>query len=242
MLANLAQALEHFLTSYGYIAIFVMMFVEEAGVPLPLPNEVALMYAGYLAWRGDLNALLVSVVATLGAAGGSALLYAVARRGGRPLLRRFGRFIHLEEDKLDRAEHWVDRFGMISVPLARLTPGLRIYTTIIAGLLRVPYRIVIAAVVGASLIWSFFWVHLGYFLGENWEEGARAFERAGRWGIGVVVAVVVVALLVRWLLRRRARGRESPPPDDTPTPGQPRDTAAVAAHEEAALPELERRR
>lgn len=240
MLNQLALALEHFLTNYGYIAIFVMMFVEEAGVPLPLPNEVALMYAGYLASRGDLNALWVSVVATLGAAGGSALLYAVARRGGRPLLRRFGRFIHLDEEKIDRAEHWVDRFGMISVPLARLTPGLRIYTTIIAGLLRVPYRIVIAAVVGASLIWSFFWVHLGYFLGENWEQGARVFERAGRWGIGIVVAVVAVVLLVRWLLRRRG-GRREPPDDDTSPPTPSRDRAPLAAGEEAALPELERR-
>ena len=209
MLEQLGQALEHFIATYGYLAIFLTMFVEEAGVPLPLPNEVVLMYAGYLAYKGELDANLTGLVATLGAANGSALLYIIARRGGRPLLRRYGRFIRLEEEGLARAERWVQRYGMVSIPVARLTPGLRIYTTVIAGILRVPYRVVVAAVVGASLIWSFFWVHLGKALGDNWEKGAQAFERAGRWGFGIVVAIVLAALLWRWFRRRRAAGNNA---------------------------------
>ncbi len=88
MLEGMAQALERFLADYGYIALFLLMLVEEAGIPLPLPNEVALMYAGYLAYKGELDANIAGLVATMGAAGGSTILYLVARKGGRPLLRR----------------------------------------------------------------------------------------------------------------------------------------------------------
>ncbi|MGN6755228.1 MAG: DedA family protein [Thermomicrobiales bacterium] len=226
MLDGLAAALEHFLTNYGYIAIFVLMFVEEAGLPLPLPNEVALMYVGYLSSKGDLNPNLAGLVATLGATAGSGLLYTIARRGGRPLLRRLSRVIHIKEERLDDAERWVARHGPISVPIARLTPGLRIYTTVIAGILRVPYKVVVAAVFGASLIWSYFWVHLGRALGDRWEEGAHAFERAGRWGIGIVVVAVVVFFVARWQwgrrqVRRKAREDAAGSPDDEPEPSTP---------------------
>jgi membrane protein DedA with SNARE-associated domain len=207
MLQDLAHALEQFLADYGYFAIFVLMLVEEAGIPLPLPNEVALMYVGYLAWQGQLNPILAALSATAGAACGSAILYTLALRGGRRLIHRFGKFIHVTDARIDQAERWVARYGMISIPIARLTPGLRIATTIVAGVLRVPYRVVVVSVVGVSLVWSFFWVYLGVAFGERWEEAAQTFERAGRIGIVVVVAVVALVLLGRWLWNRRKAQR-----------------------------------
>jgi membrane protein DedA with SNARE-associated domain len=222
MLQDLAHALEQFLANYGYFAIFLLMFVEEAGLPLPLPNEVALMYVGYLAYQGKLDANIAGLVATLGAAAGSAVLYTIARRGGRPLIHRFGRFIHVTDARIDQAERWVARYGAISIPVARLTPGLRIATTIVAGVLRVSYRIVIISVVGVSLVWSYFWVHLGRALGDRWEEGARTFEKAGRWGLIGIIAVVALVLLIRWLWQRR----KAPP-------------AVAAPHQAAALDQPE---
>jgi len=204
MLQDLANLLERFLTDYGYLAIFVLMFVEEAGLPLPLPNEVALMYVGYLAYQGRLDANIAGLVATLGATGGSALLYYIARRGGRPLIHRFGRLIHVTEERLGQAERVVAKWGPISIPIARLTPGLRIATTIVSGVLNVSYKVVLVSVIGVSLIWSYFWVHLGRALGDRWEEGAQTFERAGRWGLLVIIAIIAIVLLVRWLLKRRA--------------------------------------
>lgn len=211
MLQDLILLIEQFLTDYGYLAVFILMFVEEAGLPLPLPNEVALMYVGYLAYQGKIDANLAGLAATLGAAAGSGLLYFLARRGGRPLIHRYGRFIHVTEARILQAERAVARWGPISIPIARLTPGLRIATTIVAGVLNVHYRVVIISVVGVSLVWSYFWIHLGRLLGDRWEEGARAFERAGRWGILVVVAVIALVLLVRWLIRRRSRTDGDPP-------------------------------
>jgi membrane protein DedA with SNARE-associated domain len=214
MLQNLANLLEHFLTEYGYFAVFVLMFVEEAGLPLPLPNEVALMYVGYLSSQGKLDPNLAGLVATLGATGGSALLYYLAKRGGRPLIHRFGRFIHVTDQRLDQAERWVARYGPVSIPVARLTPGLRIATTIISGVLRVSYRVVIVSVVVVSLIWSYFWIHLGRALGDRWDEGAKTFERAGRWGLVGVVVIVALVLLVRWLLARRQARRAAQNPTE----------------------------
>jgi len=216
MLQDLAHLLEQFLTDYGYVAIFVLMFVEEAGLPLPLPNEVALMYVGYLAYQGKLDANLAGLVATIGAAGGSALLYTISRRGGRRLIHRFGKFIHVTDERLNQAENAVARWGPISIPIARLTPGLRIATTIVSGVLRVSYRVVIVSVVGVSLVWSYFWVHLGRLLGDRWEEGARTFERAGRWGIVAIITIVATVLLIRWVLGRLKTRRAGPPSADGP--------------------------
>jgi membrane protein DedA with SNARE-associated domain len=237
MLDGLAAALEHFLTNYGYIAIFLLMFLEEAGLPLPLPNEVALMYVGYLSSKGELDPNLAGLVATLGATAGSGLLYSIARRGGRPLLYPLRRIIHIKEERLDDAERWVARHGPISVPIARLTPGLRIYTTVIAGILRVPYKIVVAAVFGASLVWSYFWVHLGRALGDRWEEGAHAFERAGRWGIGIAVVAAIIFFVARWQVRRwqaRRKAREdalSSSPDEPELPAAEREPVPVGSSE-----------
>jgi membrane protein DedA with SNARE-associated domain len=219
MLQDLAHALEQFLTDYGYFAVFVLMLVEEAGVPLPLPNEVALMYVGFLSSQGHLDPNLAGLSATAGAACGSAILYTLALRGGRRLIHRFGRFIHVTDARIDQAERWVARYGMISIPVARLTPGLRIATTIVAGVLRVPYRVVIVSVVGVSLVWSFFWIHLGRALGDRWEEAAQKFEQAGRIGLVAVVAVVALVLLGRWLWQRRSKARLAALGDDSAPAG-----------------------
>ncbi len=241
MLQDLAHLLEQFLTDYGYLAIFVLMFVEEAGLPLPLPNEVALMYVGYLSYQGKLDANLAGLVATLGAAGGSALLYTIARRGGRRLIHRFGKFIHVTDERLNQAENAVARWGPISIPIARLTPGLRIATTIVSGVLRVSYRVVIVSVVGVSLIWSYFWVHLGRLLGDRWEEGARAFERAGRWGLVAIIVVVAIVLLVRWLLQRRKDRRDGlASPDGLSADFAPGDPESIEQPEPEAIAAGER--
>jgi membrane protein DedA with SNARE-associated domain len=239
MLQNLANLLEHFLTEYGYFAVFVLMFVEEAGVPLPLPNEVALMYVGYLSSQGKLDPNLAGLVATLGATAGSALLYYLARRGGRPLIHRFGRFIHVNDQRIDQAERWVARYGPISIPVARLTPGLRIATTIVSGVLRVSYRVVIVSVFGVSLVWSYFWIHLGRALGDRWDEGAKTFERAGRWGLVIVVVIVALVLLVRWLLARRQAQRDAQNPPELAPAAAPSADPSPDPDEPDTLPEPE---
>ncbi|MFN8511749.1 MAG: DedA family protein [Chloroflexia bacterium] len=237
MLQDLAHALERFLTDYGYFAVFVLMLVEEAGIPLPLPNEVALMYVGYLSSQGHLDPNLAGLAATAGAAAGSAILYTLALRGGRRLIHRFGRFIHVTDARIDQAERWVGRYGMVSIPVARLTPGLRIATTIVAGVLRVPYRVVIVSVVGVSLVWSFFWIHLGRALGDRWEEAAQTFERAGRIGIVAVVAVVALVLLVRWLWQRRKARRAAVSELDADSTADPLPSAVIEAEAEERVAE-----
>jgi membrane protein DedA with SNARE-associated domain len=210
--AELAAALLQFLIDWGYLAVFVIIIIEEAGAPLPLPSEAALLYAGYLVATGELNPLVAGLVATAAAACGSAILYALARRGGRPLMRRWGRYIHLSEARLALVEGWMARAGLPAVLVARLVPGLRIVTTVVAGLARVPLRTTVAAVLGASLLWSYAWIVLGRLLGANWEAGLRAFERAGRWGLLAAAIVGLVALLLGFLLRRRAGAPASGPP------------------------------
>ena len=236
MWQDIAHALEQFLVDYGYFAIFLLMLVEEAGVPLPLPNEVALMYVGYLSSQGQLDPNLAGLSATAGAACGSAILYTLALKGGRRLIHRFGRFIHVTDARIDQAERWVAKYGMISIPIARFTPGLRIATTIVAGVLRVPYRVVIVSVVGVSLVWSFFWVHLGRALGDRWEVVAEGFERAGRVGVAIGIVVVALVLLGRWWWQRR-KARLAPP--DAVGHAESTETIAPLEPQEATVVEVD---
>ena len=127
------------------------------GFPLPLPGDMAMLIAGYRAAQGEMNpfwALALLEAATL--IGGS-ILYWLGVRGGRPLLYRYGRFIHLDRARLDRAEDWIRQRGAQAIVLGRIVPGLRNVTVIAAGVFGVPYRTFLPAF---ALGWYFAASHM----------------------------------------------------------------------------------
>jgi membrane protein DedA with SNARE-associated domain len=147
----------------------------------------------------------VMVAATIGAAAGSLAGYLIGAWGGRPLLDRYGRYIHIHSDDLDRADAWFARYGGWAVFLARFVPLLRALINYPAGVARMPIgRFLLFSILG-SIPWNLALVTAGWVLGENYEalySAIRPFEIL----IYVVVVLGLAFILIRW-----ARGRGSLP-------------------------------
>ncbi len=199
---RLAELMLRLIDRYDDQAIFLWLFVEEAGVPLPLPGDLAILLAGYRVAQGKMDllwALLLLEVATL--LGGS-VLYWLGARGGRPLLQRYGRYAGLDRAKLDRVEGWLRRRQFVAVAVGRVTPGLRNVTVLAAGVFGVPYRTFLPA----FALGSFAYIAAFFALGM-W-AGPQALEIIGavRVSIRLVVTTVLFVALSAFLavMYRRA--------------------------------------
>src|SRR5579884_636414 len=121
-----SHGLIHLISQHNYLALFVLILVEEAGCPLPLPGESLLLYAGARILRGQMSVWRVYAAVMPASVIGCTILYYLARTGGRALVRRVGPRIHFSEKALDRMEAKAARIGPVAVLLGRLTPGIRV--------------------------------------------------------------------------------------------------------------------
>ncbi len=184
-------------------ALFLLLFVEEAGVPLPMPGDVVIMFAGYRASQNLMGIFEAALSVTLGVQLGSTLLYILSRRFGHLILFRYGKFIHLDEAKLKKVERWIHERGPIMVLVGRLTPGLRTPTSIMAGVFEIPFHQFLFFTTLSALVWSGFWLTLGYFGGTRLLPLARELHNPAIYvALGVVLFVGVLVLRHR---RRRQR-------------------------------------
>jgi membrane protein DedA with SNARE-associated domain len=204
---------EHFISSaienYGYLAIFALMVLESACIPIP--SEVTMLFGGaaanatFASSQGDftpLNFLLVGLLGTLGNLVGSWLAYWVGRVGGRPLIERWGKYIFLRPHELDRAEVWFAEHGEMAVFVSRLLPVVRTFISLPAGVAEMPLgKFTIYTFVGC-LPWTFALAGVGYAVGENWTTVEKYLRP-----ISIIIAVALAVAFVWWLLKRRARAR-----------------------------------
>ncbi|MGH2461182.1 MAG: DedA family protein [Chloroflexota bacterium] len=156
-----AEQVWFFLHHYDKLALFVLLTVEESGIPVPVPGDVVMMYAGYRVHRGLMlwyEVLLLGVCATLI---GSCILYHVGKRGGRPLLARYGRYLHLDNARQARIERWLTRYGGFAVFVGRLIPGMRCGSSFIAGTFGVPYPIFFVATAASATVWWGSFIFIG---------------------------------------------------------------------------------
>lgn len=200
---SLAPVLDH----YGYLAVVGLVFVEGFGVPAP--GQTILMVAGVYAGAGRLNIVLVAVLGFLAATGGDNIGFAIGHFGGRRLVLRFGRYIAVTEERLDRAEDFFARHGGKIVPVARFIDGLRQVNGIVAGIAEMPWwRFLAFNALGAAL-WVGLWTSVGYLAGDHITAIYDEFHRYETYLL-IALGVLVVALLARWLWRRHrvhAEGR-----------------------------------
>ena len=195
----LAHAIVTVLTVAGYPGLAGLMAVESACVPLP--SEVILPFAGYLVSQGAMNLYLVATVGAFGCNLGSAAAYELGRWGGRRAVERWGRFVLLTREDLDRADWFFDRFGSIAVLIARILPVIRTFIALPAGIARMPRtRFHVYTFVG-SWPWCFLLAWIGVLLGEHWDSTPwlqQAFHYAD-----AVIAVLLVLGIGHFVWKRR---------------------------------------
>jgi membrane protein DedA with SNARE-associated domain len=191
----------------------------------PIGGELIMLYAGVLASgavaehqvsllglhlsQGTESYIALAAAGTLGYLVGALAGWAIGRSGGRTLLERHGRWLHLSAETLARAESWFDRFGSWAVFLGRITPVVRSFISIPAGVFRVRMSNYLPLTLAGSAIWCFGFAAAGWGLGGSWESFHRNFRYADYAAVGATL--VLTAILVGRHLRSRPRG-PSPTP------------------------------
>jgi membrane protein DedA with SNARE-associated domain len=223
---------QHFITQYGYAAVFLLMLAESACIPIP--SEVIMLFGGALAagaYPGAHPTLAGIVLAgVLGNVAGSYIAWAVGRYGGQPAVRRWGRRFGVRGHDVDRATAWFDRHGSSAVLFGRLVPVVRTFISLPAGFAKMPAgRFGLFTTLGC-IPWTAALGIAGYALGANWQHVANDFHGPTYAIAGVVVVALAVALVVHFRRRRAGVGAGEPagtdpqPGAQVPLPGPETDT------------------
>lgn len=197
-LGSLAGPLNHF----GYWAVLVLVMIEDFGIPVP--GETALIAASVYAGAGRLNVVAVGVIGFAAAVFGDNIGFAIGHFGGRALVLRWGRYVRLTEERLDRAEAFFNRHGAWIITVARFIEVLRQANGIVAGItgMRWP-RFLAFNALGAAL-WVGTWVSLGYLAGSH--IGAiYHYITDYSYYVLIALAVLVTGYIAWRVLRRRRR-------------------------------------
>jgi membrane protein DedA with SNARE-associated domain len=155
--------------------LFFVIFLEELGVPLPAPGDVAIIYGGYLTTTGALPYPLAFLAVVAGAVLGSACNLTISRRYGRPFIQRFGRYIGITDERLERAERIFTGWGPWAIIVGRQIPGMRIVLSALSGILGVPYRVFIPCVLISASIWAAVFLEIGRRVGPRVRNLFRLF-------------------------------------------------------------------
>ena len=182
--------------------LFLLLLIEEAGVPLPMPGDLVIMFAGYRASLQQMDLLEAGVSVILAVQMGSTILYLISRRLGHSILFRFGLYIHLDQNKLEKVERWIRRRGPIMVLVGRLTPGLRTPTSIMAGIFEIPFHQFLLFTTISAVIWGVFWLLLGFFFGTSLLPIVRYIHSPILYGLIVFALIAAVGIKIFLKVRK----------------------------------------
>jgi len=214
ILSGITEVVTSAIGDYGLYAVFALMLVDAV---FPAASELVMVYGGALAAGAFANQdvvlfgrtieeglpayLAIALAGTIGYTIGSVIGWAIGLYGGRPYLERHGRWLHLDAEKLDRAERWFERWEDWAVFLGRLTPVVRSFVSVPAGVLEARFVRYTLLTLAGSAIWCFGFAGAGYLTGDNWEDFHHAFRY-----LDYLVGAAIVAT-VTWLVVRRVRKR-----------------------------------
>ena len=221
MLAGISSTFTSQVASHGVYAVFLLMMIDAV---FPAASEIVMLYGGALASGAFLTErhmtlfghelgwgmpafLVIALAGTIGYFVGALIGYAIGRYGGRPLLERHGRWFHLAPDKFDRAERWFDKWGNFGVLVGRVTPVVRSFVSIPAGVFRMPVGAYCLYSFVGSAVWAFVIGGFGYGLGssyENFNHDFRYLEAAVGAGVLGLAAYLGVRSFKAAKVKRRA--------------------------------------
>ena len=223
MLEAVTDALTALVGDHGLYAVFVLMLIDAV---VPAASELVMVYAGAVAAgaftgqsvvlfgeRIDSHLWAYTAMATGGTLGyiaGSIAGWAVGYFGGRPLLDRRGLLLHLTPENIRRAERWFQRFGDLAVLLSRVTPVVRSFISIPAGVVGMPLGRYALLTIPGSALWCFGLAGIGWALGSKWEEFHHEFRYAEYAVVAALLAVVVAAVVRHRRSSRLGRRAEDP--------------------------------
>jgi len=192
----------------GYLGVFGLMALESCNIPIP--SEVILPYAGFLANQGQLNWHLAALVGALACLFGSIISYWLGLKLGRPFLWRYGKWLLISKHDIERADKFMVKYGSLSFFLSRLLPVIRTFFSFIAGVSKGDFGKFCLYTFLGSWLWSYALVWFGVKLGENWSQIGPAWEKYQEIIIGLIVLAVV------WHVGRVIRDNKKSPASGDP--------------------------
>jgi membrane protein DedA with SNARE-associated domain len=206
MIEKIIAILAHFIIAVisagGYAGIALLMGIESACVPLP--SEIIMPFSGYLVYMGRFNLFWVATAGAIGCNVGSAIAYWIGAYGGRPMVERFGRFVLLDRHDLDRTTRFFEKYGSVTVFVARLLPVVRTFIALPAGIAKMPkLRFHVYTFLG-SWPWCFALAYVGMKLGQGWETDPR-FKSVFHEFHTVIVVLLLAG--IAWFLWSHLKGR-----------------------------------
>jgi membrane protein DedA with SNARE-associated domain len=194
------DSLSSVLDRYGYLALVGVVSIE--GIGIPAPGQIILIAAGVFAASGQLNLVAVLICALLAAVIGDNLGYAIGHYGGRPLVRRFGRFVFLTEKRVDATERFFHGRGNMVMLVGRFVDGFRQALGIVAGMAQMGWRRFLTYNMVGAIAWVGIWVLVGYLAQSHIPAIYGKFVEYQTYLLAAL-AVVVIAVLTRWFYQRR---------------------------------------
>jgi len=217
LIAGVTSSLTSLIGNHGVYAVFLLMAIDAV---FPAASELVMVYAGALAagaFAGQHVTLfgheisshgwayvVMSLAGTLGYLAGAMGGWAIGLYGGRPLLERRGRWFHLTGEKLDRAERWFERWDDLAVLVGRVTPVIRSFISIPAGVFEMPFARYTALTAIGSAIWAFAFAAIGWAAGKSYERFHHDFGY-----VEYIVVAAILMLLAFWIYRRLRASRLS---------------------------------
>ncbi len=195
MLTNIINFIVETVSSLGYAGIFIMMFLESSF--FPFPSEVVMIPAGYLAYKGEMNIYLVVLFGILGSLAGALFNYYFAIKLGRVFLMKYGKYILISEETIERMEEFFKKHGHISTFSGRLIPVVRQYISLPAGLARMNLFVFSLYTSLGAGIWVIILTLLGYFLGGN-EDLIKEYLHTI-----IIVILILLAILAFWYYKKQ---------------------------------------
>jgi membrane protein DedA with SNARE-associated domain len=205
-LPGVLHSLEPTLNNYGYLAVAGLVLVEDFGVPVP--GETVLILGAVYAGSGRLSIVLVVLLGFLGAVVGDNIGFAIGRFGGRRLVERWGRYIFLTPERLDKATAFFERHGGKVIVIARFVEGLRQANGIVAGTTGMHWAKFLAFNALGAALWVGAWSAVGYFSGNHITSIYNTASQYSTY-LAIAVGVGILALIARHLVRRRRRRAEA---------------------------------
>lgn len=221
---------------HGELAIGGLLYLEESGMPLPIPGDVFVMYLGHRLASGAGAWIVVWLLIVLAVVGGASNLYLMARRWGPAITGgRFGRLLHLTPDRLAWAQRWFERWGPWALMLGRHLPGGRVPLTLVAGIFRMRYPVFALSIAVSAAVWAAFFLYLGRQLGPRVVALLHAHQGTYLL-LPVGIALAVLLYLLQHLVQSLRAGRRhtlvppqaagTPPPSAGPPSDEAADTSA----------------
>lgn len=180
---------------YGYIVLLIALILEL--IAFPLPGETLMTYCGYVVYEGKMNLPLSILTATIGVCIGITLSYFVGRTLGVAFFEKYGRYIHIDKNKLDKTSKWFEKYGNKMLILAYFIPGVRHITGYFSGIMNISYKKFAINAYAGAFIWTTTFISLGNFLGVNWEKYHHLLKRY----MIILALIIAVGIIVVYICK-----------------------------------------